>query len=1376
MDDCESNKYKKNNFLVILKILFIIIISFVSTNNVFAVTLLSDDFTGTTINTSKWVEYENQGSGDGGSLGNVIQNGTLTVAGNTDWSSNGLKSISTFDRSSGDITINVDWAMSDCTATTGGLAYGNWVNGTLRTGTILLARSGGSYKLWAYSTNVVLTGVTCINNNSIHARMVIKQAGGVDVYIDGSETPNASLNSTQAPNTWNNHPISLQQYSTSIQTFDNLVVSQGADPTSPDSPTSLSAIPGDGQAVLTWTAPVNNGGADITDYLVEYKLSSEPTTWSTFSDGTSVTTSATVTGLTNSSSYDFRVSAVNSVGAGTVSSTAVCTPVLVVPAVPVAVSVSISGNALVGQTLTGAYTFTDSNSDSEATSLFRWLQSDTVNGSYSVISGATSISHTVTSDSLNKYIKFEVTPVAAVSPTTGDPVLSSATSLVTEVNYLNHILSTGQSLSVGHNGAPALSTTQPYTNKMLSGTSLVDLVEATVETMSSALANIMTSLSAGVDYQSVVTRHGVSGTAYAGLKKGTAPYNNGMTQATNVKNAAIALGRVSKVIAVTSVHGESDHIAGNGSSYESYLVEWQNDYNTDVKLITGQTDDIPLFIDQMSSWTGYDDTTSLVPIAQLSASINNPGDIILVGPKYFLNYSDSAHLTNSSYRKLGEYYGKVIKKVVIDNETWLPLSPDTVVRTGNIIYANFHVPEGQLVFDTTLVVARTNYGFEYYDSTSSATISSVEILDTDTVKVTLSNTPTGSDQRLRYAYTGVSGTRPGAQFSGSAAGNLRDTDSTVSLYGNTLYNWAVHFDEVITSDATAPTVLNVSSDKNNSSYGVGEVIDIDITFSETVTSTGNVTVTLETGDNDRTCTFTITNSSSGTCNYTVQAGDTTSDLNIKTISGTINDQVNNIMVNFAPTTNLSTNKQLIIDTSGSVISTIASTPSNTTSNITWSTDENSSSIVDYGITSDYTISTIEADTSPRVLEHTVTLSSLISCTTYHYRVRSKDTANNSATSSDGTFKTTGCTGSAPIIRAISEVVATSTGAIVELNEGTAKLVLNIPINFDEDVDDDVVFQINHLTTDTLLLTTGNPTNRTVVGSHTYDLSALIDTDTVITNFDQPLTLTIIYTDNELGSLDENSLSIYYWDGNSWESLENCSVNVTDNTVSCTTTHFTTFGVFGSSVSTYNTTTKKSRCRNCDLATIIQKNNFSTSTALTKNLGIGSKDKQVLILQKFLNQNGFRLTENGSGSFGYETDYFGELTSKSISRFQDKYKISYNNLIFEKGFLGTTTRELINSIIYSQTNRLEVNKPKNISIIFENTLYKTTQSDDVYRLQQILSLMPEIYPEALITGYYGDLTEKAIQRFQLKYLIVNSKDDKGYGVFGPKTIKKLQEVY
>jgi len=85
--------------------------------------------------------------------------------------------------------------------------------------------------------------------------------------------------------------------------------------TTPGAPTSVTVSdPGtDGYALVSWTAPASNGGSAITDYTVQYS-SNSGSSWTTFSDGTSTSTSATVTGLTLNTAYIFRVAAVNAVG------------------------------------------------------------------------------------------------------------------------------------------------------------------------------------------------------------------------------------------------------------------------------------------------------------------------------------------------------------------------------------------------------------------------------------------------------------------------------------------------------------------------------------------------------------------------------------------------------------------------------------------------------------------------------------------------------------------------------------------------------------------------------------------------------------------------------------------------------------------------------------------------------------------------------------------------------------------------------------------------------------------------------------------------------------------------------------------------------
>ncbi|MEK7107488.1 MAG: peptidoglycan-binding domain-containing protein [Patescibacteria group bacterium] len=69
-----------------------------------------------------------------------------------------------------------------------------------------------------------------------------------------------------------------------------------------------------------------------------------------------------------------------------------------------------------------------------------------------------------------------------------------------------------------------------------------------------------------------------------------------------------------------------------------------------------------------------------------------------------------------------------------------------------------------------------------------------------------------------------------------------------------------------------------------------------------------------------------------------------------------------------------------------------------------------------------------------------------------------------------------------------------------------------------------------------------------------------------------------------------------------------------------------------------------------------------------------------------------------------------------------------------------------------------------------TLKRGSSGADVTRLQQFLARDKSIYPEGIVNGTYGPLTEKAVQRFQVKNGIVSSgtPDTTGYGAVGPRT--------
>jgi hypothetical protein len=86
-----------------------------------------------------------------------------------------------------------------------------------------------------------------------------------------------------------------------------------AQPTAPSAPRAVSAAPGNQQANVHWTKPLSNGGKPISGYTVTAYLAGVAKSVRNFGP---TTTTAAMTGLTNTKRYAFRVVAKNTVGTG----------------------------------------------------------------------------------------------------------------------------------------------------------------------------------------------------------------------------------------------------------------------------------------------------------------------------------------------------------------------------------------------------------------------------------------------------------------------------------------------------------------------------------------------------------------------------------------------------------------------------------------------------------------------------------------------------------------------------------------------------------------------------------------------------------------------------------------------------------------------------------------------------------------------------------------------------------------------------------------------------------------------------------------------------------------------------------------------------
>lgn len=74
------------------------------------------------------------------------------------------------------------------------------------------------------------------------------------------------------------------------------------------------------------------------------------------------------------------------------------------------------------------------------------------------------------------------------------------------------------------------------------------------------------------------------------------------------------------------------------------------------------------------------------------------------------------------------------------------------------------------------------------------------------------------------------------------------------------------------------------------------------------------------------------------------------------------------------------------------------------------------------------------------------------------------------------------------------------------------------------------------------------------------------------------------------------------------------------------------------------------------------------------------------------------------------------------------------------------------------------------LILTRALAFGSKGSDVSDLQEFLKDFPDIYPEGLVTGFFGHATEKAIKRFQEKHGFET------VGIVGPKTREKIKELF
>ncbi len=1184
-----------------------------------------------------------------------------------------------------------------------------------------------------------------------------------------------------------------------------------AGPTAPDAPTGLGASKGDTQISLSWTAPVDDGSSAITDYLVEYKLNSEPTTWSTFADGTSTGTTATVTGLTNDLSYDFRVSAINAFGTSTASATATKTP-----GAPTAPDAPTIGTATAGNT--EAYVAFSAPADNGGSAITSYTATSSP-GNFTA-SGASS-PLTVTGLTNGVEYTFTVTATNAI----GTSSSSSASNAITPSLLGNQLTDsfTGTTINTtkwfefdpyGKGGTAGkitqsgtLSVADSFANSLWGANALIsqDGFSATGLEISAVINTVSNPLIGYGDYNFGISdtkayllyaQHGSTvlalswegasststscGTATSGatfkmkiISGGFEVYKNGSLQCTHTNSVVIDNKPVFLEVSTTAstfddvvVYGTKSTAVAPGQvtglsvtgMNKQALLNWDAPTSNGYAVISDYT--IQYKLSSADSWSTFSDGTSQNTKAVVTGLVNGSAyDFRVSAVNSYGAGTVSAtvsatpdEISNMAFVITGESNsgGIGLNSAATAGEVASRSSVQILELTsGNFLFENLDIGTNNLrdhtglggYYDTShglelglannteahyfpdneqvyLIktghggsqVSEWNYAGTYFTKFLQRTAAAKTQLDADRkwvvwMSIGINDGISGTNintfkTNLTTYIDNIKADLPGAiiimtQFQSMPASsgyptintaladvaalepNVYVVDTTTATGTDGANHWTYAGLKTVASlmATTTKNVLGLNYPGLPTSLGATPSgTSVALSWTAPVSNGGSAitdyVIEYKTNAASTWTTFSDGTSTSTSATVTGLTGSTAYNFRISTVNA--NGTGNATSVNSTTT-----------DGSAPTISAVASTPSSTSVAITWTTDEDSSSIVDYGLTNAYGTSTAEEDTSPRVSSHSVTINSLIACTTYSYRVKSNDSSSNLSTGSNNTFTTSGCTGNAEVVDENQDTIETATGGTVDLLSGSYGLSLNIPSGA---TDTDAIFQIKQLDSNDVISTTSTPASKSLISDYTYELKSLSDVDEANTSFNEPITITLTYEDSDVSGVNESTLQIYRWNGTAWSALSDCVVDANANTVTCTTSNFSLFGLFGGASSSGSrsgsvaTTSLRLNTNTCLPGQLFNTSTglpctANTTTALSvRDLKLNMSGEDAKQLQKLLNANGYTISSTGPGSIGNETNKFGPLTQKALIRFQKA-----NNIVPSAGYFGPKTRAVMKEL-------------------------------------------------------------------------------------------------
>lgn len=474
----------------------------------------------------------------------------------------------------------------------------------------------------------------------------------------------------------------------------------------------------------------------------------------------------------------------------------------------------------------------------------------------------------------------------------------------------------------------------------------------------------------------------------------------------------------------------------------------------------------------------------------------------------------------------------------------------------------------------------------------------------------------------------------------------------------------------------------------------------------------------------------------------------------------------------------------------------------TSTTISWTTSVSTNGQVFYGTTQTYSAQSTLVDNNPKTTSHTITLTNLTPSTTYHFQAKSTDASAHSISTSDFTFITLALPAvPSPIISSFTASPSPATsGSSITLSwsvTGATSLSISNGLGNQSALSSGSITVSPTVTTTYTLTATnsGGSATQSVIVNISSNPSSSVSSSVApsITSFTatpssiisgQSSSLNFVATGNPTPALSISDIGISLTGSTSktvnplttttYTLTATNSAGVATAQVTITVTPFSSAslqssgsggssgGGGGSAVTVYIPAHTSSSSGTAVTSINSNTSNISslkntTGKILTLHLFLKSKSNEVNTLQSIL------ATDKSIYPEGLVTGYFGPATKVAVQKFQMKYNIALPN---QDGFgeIGPKARAILNSLPGATLSAQSTNTPA--ATLTEDLSFGSSGAQ-VSLLQAILSKDRKVYPEGVINGLFGPATLRAVKRFQIKYNIVKSSST-SYGRVGPVT--------